>query len=255
MHTMSFIKFWKKEVMLPHPVFDACWWHNKMTQCQIIIAQTAQVHHLSSEISISCLYTHLVNIESTRSIQPGGHRMTIGVPIVVKFSVIELKNRNDFHRDLFKTYNTNSNVQIKQRFRDNYRHENYQLFIFTTKTFLGIYPIDDSIFKNLQQSFRNTYYNSSLLFDSLVNWHKGREVMQRNDNTFSCTYFSLFGRCVFTEWMFKHDCFCRCSSQESPALISQQTIHGIVVPSKSLMVRRDCQKQKKKKLHLAHVRK
>ena len=36
---------------------DTCWWHNKMSQCQIFIALTALVHHLLSEIRILYLYT------------------------------------------------------------------------------------------------------------------------------------------------------------------------------------------------------
>ena len=36
---------------------DTCWRHNKMTQCQILLAQTALLHHLLSEIRISYLYT------------------------------------------------------------------------------------------------------------------------------------------------------------------------------------------------------
>ena len=36
---------------------DTCWWHNKMAQCQIFIAQTALVHHLLGKTGISYLYT------------------------------------------------------------------------------------------------------------------------------------------------------------------------------------------------------
>ena len=37
-------------------------WHNKMAQCQIFRAQTALVHHLSSENRISYLYTWYIFI-------------------------------------------------------------------------------------------------------------------------------------------------------------------------------------------------
>ena len=38
---------------IPSSLSDACWWHNKMVLSQIIITQTASVHHLMSEICIS----------------------------------------------------------------------------------------------------------------------------------------------------------------------------------------------------------
>ena len=41
---------------------DTCWWHNKMVQYQIFIAQTALVHHLLSEISISYLYIWYITL-------------------------------------------------------------------------------------------------------------------------------------------------------------------------------------------------
>ena len=48
------------------PIYHSCvsdtWWHNKMLQCQIFIAQTALVQHPGSEIPISYVYVHLVVI-------------------------------------------------------------------------------------------------------------------------------------------------------------------------------------------------
>ena len=79
-------------------------------------------------------------------------------------------------------------------------------------------------------------------------WHKGREGIKRNDKyVFLNIYFTsrTIQRYLFTGWVLKNDSSYRDSSQESPAVNSQQTIHGAVVRSKSLVVRRDGYKQKR----------
>ena len=85
-------------------------------------------------------------------------------------------------------------------------------------------------------------------------WHKGREVTKQNDKY--VFYFFLFHYSDDTTLRIH-----RLSVKKrlflsilASRIASQQTIHGIVVRSKSLVVRRDRYKPKKT-LHLVHVRK